>query len=438
MRAAYIAAGAAGMICGSCLHDNALAAALIRKGHDVTLIPTYTPIRTDEVDVSSGPVFYGALNVYLEQKSGLFRSTSLFDKLLSHKSLLNFVSKLGASRDPAELGDLTLSVLEGEHGKQAKELEKLVRWLRDDLKPEIVHITNSMLLGLAHRIREELGVPVLCSVQGEDIFFEQLAEPYRTRVHEALQRKARDVDGLIATSRYYADYMRGVLDVPAERMHTVGLGIALEDHGAEPREPDGRYVIGYLARQCPEKGLHLLIDAFAQLVRQGAEDAYLEVAGYIDARNEPYVAELRRKVEQAGLARRVTFHGEVDRRQKLDLLRRIDVLSVPTVYREPKGLFVLEALANGVPLVLPRHGSFPEILEHTGGGLLVEPESVEAVTQGLEALRRDPEGRRSMGVAGRRVVREHYNDDVMAEETLKIYRAYVDNAVSGDGSRQVG
>ena len=115
----------------------------------------------------------------------------------------------------------------------------------------------------------------------------------------------------------------------------------------------------------------------------------------------PTVAELRRKVEAAGLDRpRVTFHGEVDRQQKLDLLRRLDVLSVPTVYREPKGLFVLEALANSVPLVLPRHGSFPELLEHTGGGTLVEPESVEAVTRGLAALRDDPELRRRQGGRG--------------------------------------
>ena len=198
MRIAYITAGAAGMYCGSCLHDNTLAAALQRLGHDVALIPTYTPTRTDETDVSIDRVFYGALNVYLEQKIPLFRHTPrLLDRLLNNKRLLNWVARLGASTDPHDLGEMTLSVLQGEDGKQSHELDRLVAWLRDDFRPEIVHITNSMFLGLTHRIKERLGVPVICSVQGEDIFLEQLPEPIRTRVHETLQRKARDVSTLI-------------------------------------------------------------------------------------------------------------------------------------------------------------------------------------------------------------------------------------------------
>ena len=228
MRIAYVTAGAAGMYCGSCLHDNTLARALIERGHDVSLIPTYTPIRTDEEDVSIDRVFYGAINVYLEQKLSIFRHTPwLFDRLLNSRWLLNWASKLRGSTNATDLGALALSVLQGESGHQKKELERLVEWLRDDLRPEIVHLTNSMFVGMARRIRQELGVPVVCSVQGEDLFLDELIEPYRTQVMQLLRERTKDIDAFVATSGYYSHHMVSYLGLDEGRMHQVNLGIDL-------------------------------------------------------------------------------------------------------------------------------------------------------------------------------------------------------------------
>src|SRR5206468_435458 len=133
MRIAYITAGAAGMFCGSCLHDNTLVSALIAQGHDALLVPTYTPIRTDETDVSRGPVFFGGVNVYLEQKVPLFRRTPWFlDRLLNARWLLRWVSRFAAKTRAEELGELALSMLRGQHGFQRKEIDKLVYWLEHD------------------------------------------------------------------------------------------------------------------------------------------------------------------------------------------------------------------------------------------------------------------------------------------------------------------
>src|SRR5947209_12798212 len=144
MKIAYITAGAAGMYCGSCMHDNTLVAALHALGHDATLLPTYTPIRTDEVDVSEHRVFFGGINVYLQQKSGLFRHTPWFlDRLLDWPRLLRWVSRFAVKTQPERLGDLTISMLRGEHGYQRKELAKLVRWLKHEVKPEVVNLTNA-------------------------------------------------------------------------------------------------------------------------------------------------------------------------------------------------------------------------------------------------------------------------------------------------------
>lgn len=423
MKIAYITAGAAGMYCGSCLHDNTLAAALIRDGHDVSLIPTYTPIRTDEEDVSTREVFYGAINVYLEQKMALFRHTPwLIDRVLTHPRLLNWVGKKGSATDAGDLGELTLSILQGEEGNQRKELERLVRWLRD-LKPDLVQLTNSMFLGMARRIRDELDVPVVCAVQGEDIFFNDLGEPHKSRVLAALKARAKDVDRFIATSRFYVDVMAGLLGVPADRIDCVPLGLKLDGHApAEPPPPAAPFTVGYLARICPEKGLHLLLDAFRTLATgAGRERVRLRIAGYLGERDRAYHDGLVEQVSAWGLADRIDFVGEVDRAQKIDFLHSIHVLSVPTVYREPKGLFVLEALANGVPVVQPAHGSFPEMIEQLGGGILFEPGDALALAGALQRMMHDPERRKQLGKQGMEAVCRERDDGTMARRTIEVY-----------------
>lgn len=425
MRIAYIAAGAGGMYCGSCIHDNTLAAALISVGHEVALVPTYTPIRTDEEQVAIDRVFYGAVNVFLQQSVGAFRRTPRFvDWLLDRPGFINWVARFGASTDATQLGALTLSVLRGEHGHQHKELEKLVEWL-EEYRPDIVQITNSMLLGLVSRIQEKLGVPVLCNLSGEELFIDRLQPPFRHQVRAELRLRARDADGFVATTRWYAEFMSDYLGVAAKQMHVVPLGIRI-DETRPPRErhadPERPLVIGYLARISEEKGLHHLLEAFHILhQRVGSEAVRLHAAGWTGKQQEKYVAEIRSRVADWGLTDCVRIDGELNRDEKLALLLELDILSVPTVYQEPKGLYVLEALAHGVPVVQPNHGSFPEMIEATGGGLLVEPRSPEELAAALERLVRNPELRLELGRRGRAAVESRFNDRAMAQSMLAVY-----------------
>lgn len=425
MKIAQITPGAGGMYCGSCLNDSALAAAMIRQGHEVSLIPIYTPIRNEEEDVSVDRVFYGAVNVYLEQKSSLFRHTPwLVDRLFNSRPVLRWAASRSGTTDATKLGDMALSMLEGEDGNQRKELERLIAWLTRDLRPEIVHLSNSMLLGMARQIRERLNVPVVCSLQGEDLFLDQLEEPWRARVRETLERRAADVDGFIAPCRFYAERM-AEFGLPRERMHVVPLGIHLEGMApsAELAEPPP-FVVGYLARICPEKGLHVLAEAFRELAEIAGKDTVrLAIAGWLGERDRPYCEGVLAQLEQWRLQDSVDYVGEVDRDGKLRFLRSIHVLSVPTVYQEPKGRFVLEALAHGVPVVEPSHGVFPELLDETGGGLLVEAGSSAAVAEALDRLRTDATLRRRLGQRGLEAVRRRHSDDAMASATLDVYRA---------------
>ncbi|NUO84055.1 glycosyltransferase family 1 protein, partial [candidate division KSB1 bacterium] len=205
MKIAYVAAGAGGMYCGSCMHDNALAAALQKLGHEVALIPTYTPLRTDETNVTREQIFFGGINVYLEQKFSWFRrSHPALERMLNRPALLNWAARFSASTNAKDLGALTISVLEGEEGRQRKELAQLVDWLKQDYRPDLVQLTNSMFAGFARELKRELRVPVLCALQGEDLFLGELPEPYKTQALHLLRTRAQEADGFIATSDYYA------------------------------------------------------------------------------------------------------------------------------------------------------------------------------------------------------------------------------------------
>lgn len=428
MKIAYIATGAAGMYCGTCLHDNTLASALLRKGHKVALIPTYTPIRTDEKDVSIDHMFFGGINVYLQQKSAIFRHTPwILDRMLDSPLLLNWLSRLSASTDAKDLGSLTVSVLQGEDGNQRKELSKLVSWLRDSYKPDLIQFNNCMFVGFAREIKKELKVPVLCALTGEDLFLEGLIEPYRSTALQVLRERSRDMDGFISVSEYYKEFMSRYLQVPEDKIHLARLGINLEGHGEVERPLNQNpFTIGYLARICPEKGLHLLVESFRRLAqRLGPGGIKLKVAGYLGKKDQLYFEQIQKQIHEWNLANHFEYLGEVDRKQKIDFLNSLSVLSVPTTYQEPKGLFVLEALANGVPVVQPRHGSFPEMLERTGGGVLVEPLDPESLADGIEKLLKNPDLARQLGERGKEVVHHSYGDGAMADATLQIYTKYL-------------
>ena len=425
MNISILASGAAGMYCGSCMRDNALAAALIRMGHKVTLIPLYTPLKTEPKSVSHDEVFFGGVNVYLQHASGLFRKTPrAVDWLLDRQWLLKLAGSYGADTPPEQLAGLTLSLLQGEEGPAVKELRRLLDFLRDQARPQIVTLPNLMFIGVAPTLRRELNVPVVCELTGEDIFLDAMAERDKGQIREAILRSVPSVDRFVATCAYYADQMAKYLDVPREKIEVVYPGIPA-DYLAEKRaEPDtGKpRTVGYLARICPEKGLHQFVDAALLLAKMpGMQDLRVRAAGYVGKQNEKWYAEQQQRLAQAGFGARAQFLGEVDRGAKLEMLDSLDVFSVPTTYKETKGVSVLEAMARGVPVVQPSHGSFPELIRLSGGGTLVPPGDAQALATAMHDLLTNPQKRRQLGDAGRQGVRAGFTDEHMARNMLKIY-----------------
>lgn len=428
MRIAYITAGAAGMFCGSCMRDNTLTAELIKQGHDALLIPTYTPVRTDEEDVSQRRVFFGGINVYLQEKFSLFRHTPRwFDRLFDANWLLRWVSRFAVRTQAQELGDLTVSMLQGEHGHQVKEIDKLVDWLEKDVRPDVINLSNVLISGMVHRLRARVNVPVVGSLQGDDIFLEMLPESYRKRAIDLISDHCKEMQGFIATSRYYADFMARYLRIPREKIDVVHPGINLKGHGPQPAEEWARReseipVIGYFARICPEKGFHHFVDAYLHLRAQpGAPPCKVRASGWLGENNRAFFREQTEKLDRAGYLEDFEYVDSPDHATKVRFLRSIDILSVPTKYHEPKGLYVLEAWANSVPVVQPAHGSFPELIEASGGGLLVAPEDPAALAAGWRQLLENPEERRRMGQLGHDMVQARFHAATMAQDTLAVY-----------------
>lgn len=424
VKIAYITAGGGGMYCGSCMHDNTLARALIARKHEVLLIPTYTPIRTDEENVSYRRVFYGGINVYLQQKSALFRMLPRFlDRWLSGTRLLKKVASGNIATDAKFLGEMTLSLSKGMAGNQKKELTYLVDWLANDLKPDLLVLTNLLIGAFVPELKARHNVPVLVNLQGDDYFIDGLGAPWREQVMSNLCKLAQDVDGFVVNSQFYADKMAQYFQFPRNKAYVVPLGIDTQGFApcqrSEPQPP----TIGFLARICPEKGFHHAVDAFLKVRKhEGLQDLRFRFAGWLGKSDQAFLQKQMDIIRQAGAADAVEHVHVEDLAAKHEFFKTIDVFTVPAEFEEPKGLPVMEALAAGVPFVAPATGAFPELAERLHGGVLYPKGDHDAFETLLATLLQDREYTRGLGQLGRETLLQYGNMDVMASDNESLFQ----------------
>jgi glycosyltransferase involved in cell wall biosynthesis len=374
----------------------------------------YLPLTLDEVSAAENvPVFFGGINAYLQQVSPVFRSTPRWvDKLFDAPGMLAAAGKRAGMTKASELGPMTLSMLQGEEGNQKKELERLVAWLAGE-KPDWVILSNALLIGMGRRIREATGAKIACTLQGEDGFLDALGAPYSEQCWKLIGESGAEFDALIPVSHYHREVMAKRANLPPEKLQVVYNGIDLE--GYSPRSgPPKDLTLGYLARMYEPKGLGTLIEAFLLLAPK-LPALKLAVAGAQVGYDPTYVAHLTAKLAAAKLEARVSWHPNISREEKIQFLESLTALSVPATYGESFGLYVLEALAAGVPVVQPRHAVFPELLAQTGGGFLYDPLTPQALADSLESLLRDPQRAFDLGAEGQKRVFERFSVAVMAK-----------------------
>ena len=429
MKIVFLTPGTGSYYCGACMRDNMLARELIRLGHDVTIAPMYLPLMLDgerTPGLDQTPIFFGGINVYLQQKASLFRKTPAFlDKLLNTRGLLRWVARHSHLTSAREQGELTREMLRVDSGPMRKELDKLFEWLGAIAKPEIVCLSTTLLAGFTPEIKRRLGVPVIAFFQGEDTFLDGLPEPYRTECWTLMTQRSVEADALLSPSRFYADFMAGRMGLAPGAIEVAYNGIELNGYApAEP--PPGPPLIGFLARMAPTKGLDRFIEAFIVLARDlGDGTTRLKIGGAVTTADEKFVNELKQRLEKAGLADRVEWSPNLSRAEKINFLRSLTLFSVPTAYSEAFGLYTIEAMACGVPIVQPASAAFPEIVAATGGGVCVPPNDAPAMARAWQQLLGDAARRAQLGRAGRLSVEKEFSAGKMAARFLELAARFV-------------
>ena len=423
MNIIHIIPGSGGSFyCGNCLRDSKLFEALRAEGHDAVKIPMYLPLFSHETRQEDIPVFYGAISIYLKQKYALFRhAPQWLDRWLNSRPMLNFAARMANSTRASGLEDMTISMLMGEHGRQKDELEKMVHWLKTHLKPDVVHISNALLLGLAPKLRQELGVPVVCSLQDEHVWMEPMHAPMAEKIWNLMREKAASVDMFIPVSHYYALFMQQKLHLPDNKLTSLHLGIDPIDydfiHASE--KPDN---IGYLSRICPENGADILVDAFI-LMKQSKEhtSTRLILTGGYTADDKVFIKKQKKKIKDAGLTDFVEFIDDFEGDARKQFFQKVKLLSVPVPGGEAFGIYLTEAMASGIPVVQPALGAFPEIIEKSDGGHCYPHNTPQELANALDTLLKNPGEINRLSHNARKSMENDFNIHHLAKELTGIY-----------------
>ncbi len=409
--------------CGNCLRDSAYVNSLRELGHDAITLPMYLPLTMNgEATNENLPVFYGAVNIYLKQQFPLLRHMpGWMENFFDSKPMLKFAAKKSGSTRAEGLEELTESMLLGQKGHQNHELGRLVDFLKHHEKPDVVHFSNALLLGMASRIKEEVKAGIVCSLQDEDVWVDAMAPAWRDKIWKLMSEKSRDVDAFISVSSYFAGIMKDKLTIPDSKMNVVHIGIKPENYTfTEPA--DAPQAIGYLSRICEENGFEILVDAFILLkADQRFRNLKLRVTGGMTGDDEAFLQRQFKKMESNNILQDVDLLKNFTGNTLHGFFESISVLSVPVLHGEAFGLYQIEALASGVPLVQPDLGAFPEIIHATGGGIVYRPNTAESLASSLAELLSDPVKLDLLSKAGRKSVEDYFNCRSLTKEMLKVY-----------------
>ncbi len=393
------------------------------------MVPLYLPFTLDEENQAGDtPIFYNGVNVYLEQKSALYRAAPRWvHRMVGSDTLLNWAAGQVGKTRAEEVGELTISMLRGEDGNQARELEELIDWLKTQPKPDVISLSNSLLLGLARRLQEAIGAPVVCLLQNEAPYIDSMPEDLRGQVWELMAERAQEIARFIAPSEFYAERMRDQLKLPVDRVRVIHNGINHEGYTAERVAPNPP-VIGFFSRMCQDKGLDTLVDAFIKIKADNhIPQVRLKAGGGCGPSDQAFVDALRKRLEAKGLREDVEFCPNLSREEKQAFLKSLSVLSVPAQFGEAFGFYVIEAMAAGVPVVQPRCASFPELVAATGGGVVYDHAGPESLAAALEEMLHNPSEAKAIGLRAREAVRENFSVEHSAAELAKL----LDGLVSG-------
>ena len=410
--------------CGNCLRDSKYFNALRAEGHQVTKIPMYLPLFADEHDISEIPIFYGAISTYLKQLYPIFRKAPpWFDRLLNSKPMMKMAASMAGSTNAKGLEDMTVSMLLGEEGEQKDELDHMVNWIAEHCNPDIIHISNALLLGLARRLKERIGVPVLCTLQDEDVWIDPMKPQFQKRIWDLMHERAKDVDKLVSVSDFFAGVMKERMNLQDEQLKTIHLGVDVEDYEFVSVREKPRNV-GYISRMCHKDGFDIVVDAFIEMKKKpGFEDVKLIATGGSTGDDAKFNKEQKRKLKENNLQDAFEILPDFEGKEVNDFFKKVQLVSVPVRIGEAFGMYLLEAMASGVPVVQPALGAFPEIIEISGGGVTYMPNTPQKLAETWAGLLSDQDQLEILSQAGYEGTRKKFNIHSHTKEIITLYES---------------
>lgn len=410
--------------CGNCLRDSAFVRSLREAGHDAITLPLYMPLSSNGFAPNpETPVFYGAISLYVAQNFRLFRRMPQWmRKALNSPPMMRIAAKMSGSTRAAGLEEMTLSMLRGKEGFQAYELNELINFLKHHQKPDVVHLSNALLLGLAKSIREELQIPVVCTLQDEDVWVDVMDEPYRTQVWDLMSERAHDVSAFVTVSQFFADKIKQRMRIPEGKLHVVYLGVDPSKYSVQ--SPNlVTPTIGFLSRSNKGNGFEILVDALIKLKENPRfSNARLKVTGGRTGDDMKFIKKQLEKLQGKGFRNDIEFVEDFSTESLGNFFNGLTLLSVPVLKGEAFGLYQLESLASGIPIVQPAVGAFPEVVNASGGGLIFEPNTPEALATKLEEIISDHDQLMQLSVNGRKSIEEKFSSSVMVEKMVGVYK----------------
>ncbi len=409
--------------CGNCLRDSKFYEALKSEGHQAVKLPMYLPLFADEHDLAEIPVFYGAISIYLKQLYPVFRKAPAWvDKVLNSKPMLKLAAGMAGSTNAKGLEEMTVSMLLGEEGKQKEELHRMVDWMAENLKPDVIHLSNALLLGLAPKLKEKFpNAPLVCSLQDEDVWVDVMQPSFRDKVWDLMSRQSDYVDGFVAVSDFYAEVSLRKMTINKAKLFTTYLGVDPDDYTYFNPVTKQRS-IGFISRMCKENGFDIIVDAFIKLKEEEAfDDVKLILTGGSTGDDKPLIKAVKQKIKVAGLSAKVEFHEDFEGPGRQDFFNKVCMISVPVRNGEAFGMYLLESMASGVPVVQPALGAFPEIVEKSGGGLIYKENTPDELARSFKSLLDNPTKLENMAKAGRKSVENEFNIHTQVQNLISIY-----------------
>ncbi|MBN1594418.1 glycosyltransferase family 4 protein [candidate division FCPU426 bacterium] len=425
MKIAYVVPGFGNTFyCQNCIQNLSLIKAMAEHNQHIVLAPMYIPFTVDLPQADHTPVFYGAINVYLKEYTKWFRHLpNWLHSLLNSKKLLQWISRKSGTTDPKGLEKMTLSVMQGAGGAQDDELHALLRWLKHDVRPDVVHLSNALLVGIGVQIKKQLGIPVFCTVQDENQWLDKMEEPYASQSWRLIQTSAEWIDRYISPSQYYAGYLQNRLQLSAAKFAVIPTGLDLQRYRVQSPSFDPP-TLGYLSRISDDQSMEMLFRAFGALKKQaGLEKLQLKISGGVSAEDQRDYRRLKARTSKQPYSHDVQWVPDLYQQDINAFFESLTLLTVPSQKPEALGLFIFESLAAGIPVVQPAIGGYVEIIEKTGGGATYQPNTWQQLAETLGRVLCDPAALHEYSRRGLEAIRQCCSTQAMVSQLIRLYQS---------------